>query len=90
MFFVEQSRRHPQGRTGRFYSVGHPISSIASQNEVDPTLAPVFGQVASPRLEQPYTRQTNLGWSHELDASTVITADYVRVDGRDLNIRVRA
>jgi len=74
---------------GSFYTSADPISSIASQNEVDPTLAPVFGQVASPRLEQPYTRQTNLGWSHQVDSATAITADYVRVDGRDINIRFR-
>jgi hypothetical protein len=74
---------------GSFYTSADPISSIASQNEVDPTLAPVFGQVASPRLEQPYTRQTNLGWSHQLDSATAVTVDYVRVDGRDINIRFR-
>jgi outer membrane receptor protein involved in Fe transport len=74
---------------GSFYTAADPISTIASQNEVDPTLAPVFGQVASPRLEQPYTRQTNFGWSHQLDSATALTVDYVRVDGRDINIRFR-
>ena len=74
---------------GSFYTAADPISSIASQNEVDPTLPPVFGQVASPRLEQPYTRQTNLGWAHQLDSATAVTVDYVRVDGRDINIRFR-
>ena len=58
---------------GSFYTAADPISSIASQNEVDPTLAPVFGQVASPRLEQPYTRQTNFGWSHQVDSATALT-----------------
>jgi hypothetical protein len=37
----------------------------------------------------PYTRQTSFGWSHELMPSTVITADFVRADGRDLNVRPR-
>ncbi len=37
----------------------------------------------------PYTRQTSLGWSHELSPSTVFTADFVRADGRDLNVRPR-
>ena len=74
---------------GSFYTAADPISSIASQNEVDPTLAPVFGQVASPRLEQPYTRQTNFGWSHQVDSATALTVDYVRVDGRDINMRFR-
>ncbi len=74
---------------GSFYTAADPISSIASQNEVNPTLAPVFGQVASPRLEQPYTRQTNVGWSHQVDSATALTVDYVRVDGRDINMRFR-
>ncbi len=50
---------------------------------------PPAGEVVSPVLEQPYSRQANLGWSHQLDESTVVSADYVRVDGRDLNLRVR-
>ena len=42
-----------------------------------PGLAPLFGQVISPRLEQPYTRQTNIGWAHQLD----------NVDGADRGLR---
>jgi hypothetical protein len=45
--------------------------------------------VLSPRIEQPHTYQANLGWGHELDAVSAVTVDYVRVDGRDLNIRLR-
>ncbi len=37
----------------------------------------------------PYTLQTSLGWSHELASSTVVTMDFVRADGRDLNVRPR-
>ena len=37
----------------------------------------------------PYTRQTAFGWSHELMASSVVTVDYVRNEGRDLNTRPR-
>jgi outer membrane receptor protein involved in Fe transport len=74
---------------GTFYTPNDPVSSIAHLNEVDPTLPPVFGQVASPLLEQPYTRQANLGWSHQVDSATALTVDYVRVDGRDINIRFR-
>ncbi|HEX6973594.1 MAG TPA: TonB-dependent receptor [Vicinamibacterales bacterium] len=74
---------------GTFFKVGDPISSIESQNEADPTRLPLFGQVVSPRLQQPYTRQTNIGLSHQLGDSTAITADYVHIDGRDLNIRFR-
>jgi hypothetical protein len=75
---------------GSFYQAGQPLTNIASQNQVVATGEfPLFGQWVDPRLEQPYTRQTNVGWSHELTSSTVITADYVRVDGRDLNFRPR-
>jgi outer membrane receptor protein involved in Fe transport len=76
--------------TGAFYRASDPISSIANLNEVDPNASPLFGQVISPRLEQPYTRQTNVGWSHQLDASTALTMDFVRVEGRDINIRFRS
>jgi hypothetical protein len=74
---------------GALFRVGDPISTIAHLNEADPNQIPLFGQVASPRLEQPYTRQTNLGWAHQLTPSTAITADYVHIDGRDLNVRFR-
>ncbi len=74
---------------GTLFRVGDPISTIESQNEADPTRIPLFGQVGSPRLEQPYTRQTNLGWAHQLSGSTAFTADVVHIDGRDLNVRFR-
>jgi hypothetical protein len=72
---------------GSFYQIGQPVSNIASQNEVDPTVAPLFGQWLDPRLQMPYTRQTAVGWSHEINDITVFTADFVRADGRDLNTR---
>jgi carboxypeptidase family protein len=74
---------------GTLFRVGDPISSIEEQNEADPTRLPLFGQVLSPRLQQPYTRQTNVGWAHQLGATTAVTADYVHIDGRDLNVRFR-
>jgi hypothetical protein len=74
---------------GSFFTANDPISSIAHLNTVNTSLAPLIGQVASPRLEQPYTYQTNFGWAHQLDSSTAVTVDYVRVDGRDINIRFR-
>jgi hypothetical protein len=40
-------------------------------------------------LEEPFSYQTNLGWSHQLSGSTSVSADFVRVQGRDLNMRVR-
>ncbi len=74
---------------GSFYTSGDPLSTIASQNTVNTAFAPLTGQVVSPRLEQPYTRQTNVGWSHQVDSVTAVTADYVRIDGRDINTRFR-
>jgi len=74
---------------GSFYQVGQPLANIASQNEANPNVKPLFGQFTDPRLQMPYTRQTSLGWSHELAPSTVFTMDFVRADGRDLNVRPR-
>ena len=74
---------------GTFFRVSDPLSTIASQNQVNPNIPALSGEVVSPRLEQPYTYQTNLGWARELNPATVLTIDYVRVDGRDLNLRLR-
>ena len=74
---------------GTFYRASDPLSTIAHLNTVDTSRPPLLGQVVSPRLEQPYTYQTNVGWSHQLTDSTALQADYVRVQGRDLNIRFR-
>ena len=72
---------------GTFYQVGQPLSNLDSQNEAGGL--PLFGQWVDPRLEQPETRQTSLGWSHELTTNTVVTADYVRIEGKNLNVRPR-
>ena len=74
---------------GSFYQVGQPLSNIASQNQANPNATPVFGQFTDPLLQMPYTRQTSVGWSHQLAPTTVVTADFVRADGRDLNVRPR-
>lgn len=74
---------------GTLFRASDPLSTIASLNTVNPNIPPMAGEVVSPRLEQPYTHQANLGWAHELDPSTAVTVDYVRVDGRDLNLRLR-
>ena len=94
-----QMRKGPKGRydtshrirnpDGTFYQVGQPLSNIAAQNEADPNEMPLFGQFVDPRLEQPETTQTSVGWSHELSPSTVFSADYVHIDGRKLNQRPR-
>lgn len=74
---------------GTFFTIADPLSSIAHLNFVPPGGVLLAGEVGSPLLEQPYTRQTNVGWSHQLSSSTAITADYVRVQGRDINMRLR-
>ncbi len=73
---------------GTFYQVGQPLSNIQSQNSAVAGF-PLFGQFTDPLLQMPYTRQTTIGWSHQLSPSTVFTADFVRADGRDLNTRPR-
>ena len=82
----QQGIRNPDGS---FYQTGQPLTNIASQNQANPNALPLNGQWVDPRLQMPYTRQTSLGWSHELVANTVVTADFVRADGRDLNVRPR-
>ena len=72
---------------GSFYRVGQPLSNLASQNEAG--ALPLFGQWVDPRLEQPETRQTALGWTHELSTNTVMTADYVHIAASNLNVRPR-
>jgi hypothetical protein len=72
---------------GSFYRVGQPLTNLSSQNEAGGL--PLFGQWTDPLLEQPETRQASVGWSHELMANTVVTADYVHIDGSKLNIRPR-
>jgi hypothetical protein len=82
----QQGIRNPDGS---FFQYGQPLTNIASQNQSNPNALPLFGQFTDPRLQMPYTRQASIGWSHELAPSTVLTADFVRADGRDLNVRPR-
>jgi carboxypeptidase family protein/TonB-dependent receptor-like protein len=74
---------------GTLFRVTDPLSVIASQNQVNPNIPALAGEVVSPRLEEPFTYQTSLGWSREIDPFTWVSIDYVRVDGRDLNMRLR-
>ncbi len=73
---------------GTFFRVGQPLSLISSQNQATAGF-PLFGQYVDPLLQMPYQRQTNLGWSHELNANTVFNVDFVDSQGRDLNTRPR-
>ncbi|MBI4888397.1 MAG: TonB-dependent receptor [Acidobacteria bacterium] len=74
---------------GTLFRVSDPLATIASTNLVNPDIPSLAGEVVSPRLEQPFTYQSNLGWARELDPSTSVSIDYLRVDGRDLNLRLR-
>jgi hypothetical protein len=74
---------------GTFFTVGQPISNISNQNQVAVGAFPLFGQWIDPRLQQPYQKQSNVGYSQELDINTVVTVDYVNSLGRDLNFRPR-
>jgi len=72
---------------GSFFQVGQPITNIASQNEVNPN-GPFFGtNVMAPEVRQPWTAQTSLGWSHQIDRATVLDVDFVDVRGHDLGVR---
>jgi len=72
---------------GQPFHVGDDPATIASQNEAGGAL-PLNSHIASPRIKQPYADQTSFGWSHQLDAATVIDVDYVHSDGHDLGWRV--
>jgi hypothetical protein len=71
---------------GSFFKVSDPISNIASLNEAGGAL-PLNSHIASPRIKQPYSDQSSIGWSHQLDAATAIDVDYVHSDGKDLGWR---
>ncbi|MGB2712788.1 MAG: TonB-dependent receptor [Vicinamibacterales bacterium] len=73
---------------GSLFRVGDPISTIQSQNEAGGAL-PLNSHIASPRIRQPYADQYSVGWSHQLDAATVIDVDYTHSDGRDLGWRIQ-
>jgi hypothetical protein len=74
---------------GTNFTVNDPISTIASQNEIDATVMPANGHIMSPRFKQPYTHQVSAGWSHALSSTTVLDIDYVGVFGRHLGWRPR-
>ena len=87
VFNVDNSSgiRNPDGS---FFRVGQPLSLISSQNQSTGTF-PLFGQYVDPLLQMPYQMQTNVGWSHELNANTVFNMDFVDSKGKDLNTRPR-
>jgi hypothetical protein len=63
------------------------IPGIEAQNQVTGGQLPLFGQWLDPRFELPYTKQTNIGWAHQLATTTVFTTDLVWNQGRDLGTR---
>ena len=86
------SATNPQGirkPDGTLFTINDPLSSIAAQNVVGGLTQMFGGVVLSPRVEQPFTTQTTIGWAHEIDANTAVSADYAHVAGDDLNFRLR-
>jgi outer membrane receptor protein involved in Fe transport len=73
---------------GSFFRVSDPISNIVSLNEINSAAQPVGPDIASPRIRQPYNDQYSAGWSHQIDAATVIDVDYVHSEGRDYGLRL--
>jgi outer membrane receptor protein involved in Fe transport len=73
---------------GQFFRVGDDISTIAHLNEAGGAL-PLNSHIASPRIRQPYADQYSIGWSHQLNAATVVDVDYVHSEGRDLGWRIQ-
>ena len=72
---------------GTFFTINDPVSNIASLNEVNPNGPFYSTQLTGPIVKQPFTSQTSLGWSHEINNSTVVDVDYVHVAGKDLGVR---
>jgi len=71
---------------GSVFRAGDSLATIASLNQASET--GLNGEVVSPRLRQPYTRQTSFGWAHQFRTLTAFTADFIHADGRDLNTRL--
>ena len=88
VFNVENGLGNPQPRR-QLLPGGQPISNIASQNQANANALPLIGQWVDPRLQMPYTRQAAFGWSHQVTSSSMFNVDFVRNDGRDLNVRPR-
>jgi hypothetical protein len=87
--FIAQAPTGLRRPDGSLFRVGDPLSTIASLNLVNPSLPLLSGEVVSPVLEQPYTNQASLGYGYQLSPTMSATVDYVRVDGRNLNMRMR-
>lgn len=73
---------------GALFRVGDDPATIAHLNEAGGAL-PLNSHVASPRIRQPYADQFSIGWSHRLDAATVVDIDYMHSEGRDLGWRIQ-
>ena len=72
---------------GSFYRVGQPISNIASQNQANPSALPLFGQWLDPRLADAVHAADRVRLVAPADArARCFTVDFVRNDGRDLNV----
>jgi outer membrane receptor protein involved in Fe transport len=87
--FLAQNTQGLKKADGTPFRITDPLETIAYLNIIPAGVPPPAGEVVSPLLEQPYTRQSTIGWAHQLNGTTAFTADYVKVEGRDLNLRLR-
>ncbi len=86
-FFNANDSNGLRNPDGSFFVVGEPVSNLAALNQGSST--GLVGEVISPRLQQPYTRQVSVGWSHQVDGVTAFRADVIHAGGRNLNVRAR-
>ena len=74
---------------GTLFTINDPIASIAHLNTIPAGVNVGTGEIVSPLIEQPYTIQTNVGYTHQVSDATALSVDYVRADGHNLNMRLR-
>ena len=89
IIFAAQSPTGLRKADGTLFNVSDSLDTIRFLNTVNPAVGPTAGEVVSPLLQEPFSYQSNVGWSHQLSGATIVSADFVRVQGRDLNMRVR-
>lgn len=70
---------------GTLYQVGQPLPP----NQLTNVSTPLPSHASSPRIEQPYTDQANLGFSKALGRNFAIEVDAVYASGKDLGTRPR-
>ena len=88
-FQRDRSGGHPQSRWQLLSDRSADLEHRESEPRGSQRAAADRPVPRSARSSSRSRKQASIGWSHELMSSTVLTVDYVRIDGRDLNIRPR-